>query len=62
MANGALDRLLPYIPALKDLSEKGSSSDFKVQMPENLQGSGWLTSTTFKRFIPVEHLISHVDT
>lgn len=51
METGALDILLPYLPALKDLYAKGSSSNLKLQLPENLHGSRWFTKSTLNRSV-----------
>lgn len=59
LETGVLDILMPYLPALKDIHAKGFSSNLKLQLPENLHGSGWFTmsivnrSVAFKIFLPV---------
>ncbi|XP_031377325.1 serine/arginine repetitive matrix protein 1-like [Punica granatum] len=53
METGVLDQLLPYLPALKELYAKGSSSNLKLQLPENLHGSRWFTKSTLNRFLNV---------
>ncbi|KAL4574939.1 hypothetical protein LXL04_021779 [Taraxacum kok-saghyz] len=51
VASGTLERLLLHSPRVKDLSSKGSNTNFKILPPDNPNDADWFTTTTLTRFL-----------
>ncbi|CAH1430740.1 unnamed protein product [Lactuca virosa] len=58
VASGTLKQLLLHSPRVKDLSSKGSNTNFKILPPDNSNDAEWFTTATLKRFL---HIISSPD-
>ncbi|KAL7588773.1 hypothetical protein Lser_V15G36048 [Lactuca serriola] len=58
VASGTLKQLLLHSPRVKDLSSKGSNTNFKILPPDNSNDAEWFTTATLKRFL---HIIGSPD-
>ncbi|CAI9295825.1 unnamed protein product [Lactuca saligna] len=58
VASGTLKQLLLHSPRVKDLSSKGSNTNFKILPPDNSNDADWFTTATLKRFL---HIIGSPD-
>uniref|UniRef100_A0A5B7B807 Uncharacterized protein n=1 Tax=Davidia involucrata TaxID=16924 RepID=A0A5B7B807_DAVIN len=58
IASGLLEQLFQHLPEVKDLYSKGSSVNFRLQPPENLNSAEWFTKSTLTRFL---HIVGSPD-
>ncbi|KAK9063297.1 hypothetical protein SSX86_017167 [Deinandra increscens subsp. villosa] len=57
-ASGPLKQLLLHSPRVKDLSSKGSNTNFKILPPDSVNDAEWFTTTTLTRFL---HILGSPD-
>ncbi|CAA2971415.1 Hypothetical predicted protein [Olea europaea subsp. europaea] len=53
VSSGLLEHLLQHSAEVKNLQSRGSTSNFKLQPPENISDAKWFTKSTLLRFLHI---------
>ncbi|XP_022764905.1 muscle M-line assembly protein unc-89-like isoform X2 [Durio zibethinus] len=62
LAVGFLQKLLPHLPGVNNLYANGSNTNYKLQLPHNLNTAPWFTKSTLTRFLNIVGSTDLLDT